>query len=538
MNWPWNELGLSGPASLTEVRRAYAQRLQEVHPEENPEDFQRLHDAYQEARRAAKKATQQAETSVGSPSGAEEPVPQAQAPAPQEEVPPPQEETAQANWDYDALLEEGDREEATRRAAAPTEEEIWTAVDQALNLLYQFWRDQYPRELWHRFFYSRLFFQVKGDPDFLVGLEEFILEHPDLDIEILREIWNVYGCGQRHIPALYRPLQRCLTGEQRELAKKGAKKKRKTAPLLVLLAVVLVIGSVGLRKLHHQRQYAELAHWIEEDFQRPIRDKRVYTEPYLYVPDDEPDLHFSAWRSGERDLSAGTYGYETDFPSAMLKRALSRLERTRAEYYVLENGPRPGDPDADSSAIPVYQLETRHADVPALLAALDQTLNKLETTEAGYALFPPDYTVILSHRGLTWYSWTAPEERFDLAAAQEAYDSLPFLALSYDVRILGLLEEDFGGAEVELSPGGFWEEEAQHFPKRYLVLHAQPTVGGPGRWYILESPLPYLYDLPEECFSPHTALRDLKELRHAATEDRSISSQREMMNLITTLYRG
>lgn len=55
MSWPWSELGLDGPAPLEEVRRAYAQRVKEVHPEEDPEGFQRLHTAYQEARQAARR---------------------------------------------------------------------------------------------------------------------------------------------------------------------------------------------------------------------------------------------------------------------------------------------------------------------------------------------------------------------------------------------------------------------------------------------------------------------------------------------------
>ncbi len=55
MNWPWSELGLDGPASLSEIRHAYAQRLKETHPELDPEGFQRLHRAYQEARRIGKR---------------------------------------------------------------------------------------------------------------------------------------------------------------------------------------------------------------------------------------------------------------------------------------------------------------------------------------------------------------------------------------------------------------------------------------------------------------------------------------------------
>ena len=37
-NWPWEELGLPGPAELPAIRRAYAQRLKQTRPEENPEE--------------------------------------------------------------------------------------------------------------------------------------------------------------------------------------------------------------------------------------------------------------------------------------------------------------------------------------------------------------------------------------------------------------------------------------------------------------------------------------------------------------------
>ena len=56
MSWPWNELGLPGPAGLPDIRSAYAQKLKTAHPEEDPEGFQRLHAAYQEASRQARRA--------------------------------------------------------------------------------------------------------------------------------------------------------------------------------------------------------------------------------------------------------------------------------------------------------------------------------------------------------------------------------------------------------------------------------------------------------------------------------------------------
>ena len=58
MSWPWNELGLPGPAGLPDIRSAYARRLKTTHPEEDPEGFQRLHAAYQEASRRARRARQ------------------------------------------------------------------------------------------------------------------------------------------------------------------------------------------------------------------------------------------------------------------------------------------------------------------------------------------------------------------------------------------------------------------------------------------------------------------------------------------------
>ena len=56
MSWPWSELGLDGPVPLPEIKRAYAQRVKTTHPEDDPEGFQRLHSAYKDACRLAKKA--------------------------------------------------------------------------------------------------------------------------------------------------------------------------------------------------------------------------------------------------------------------------------------------------------------------------------------------------------------------------------------------------------------------------------------------------------------------------------------------------
>ena len=111
MSWPWSELGLSGPANLAQIRHAYAQRLKETHPEEDPEGFQRLHGAYRQACRLAKGAEGKG------PSGPRGQNGKAPRFGPSQPEPGPEEE--KADWDYDELL----RREGIRPRPEPEPEE-------------------------------------------------------------------------------------------------------------------------------------------------------------------------------------------------------------------------------------------------------------------------------------------------------------------------------------------------------------------------------------------------------------------------------
>ena len=105
MSWPWSELGLPGPSDLSAVRHAYAQRLKTTHPEENPEGFQRLHSAFQAASRMARQTRSGGgQTQTPPPRFHREEAARTRSQEPPRE--PPREEDPQ--WDYDALLREGE----------------------------------------------------------------------------------------------------------------------------------------------------------------------------------------------------------------------------------------------------------------------------------------------------------------------------------------------------------------------------------------------------------------------------------------------
>lgn len=78
----WDELGLAPGSTLREVKLAYAKRLKQVHPEDDPAGFQRLREAYETALLLAQGRF------VDPPREAPEPPAPAPAPPPATPAPP------------------------------------------------------------------------------------------------------------------------------------------------------------------------------------------------------------------------------------------------------------------------------------------------------------------------------------------------------------------------------------------------------------------------------------------------------------------
>lgn len=111
MSWPWSELGLDGPCGSGEVKRAYALRVKDVHPEEDPEGFQQLYAAYRTARRIAQAAEQDARMLMAEMECAPAEQRYDYDTLFQEQPVQPAPEAGQAEgFDYDALFSEEDLE--------------------------------------------------------------------------------------------------------------------------------------------------------------------------------------------------------------------------------------------------------------------------------------------------------------------------------------------------------------------------------------------------------------------------------------------
>ena len=278
MSWPWDELGLPGPAGLPDIRSAYAQKLKTTHPEEDPEGFQRLHAAYQEASRRARRA-RYAQTGPEDPpadrpapperrqeapgwnydellEGQEAPNHSPQKPEPQEpewnydellkgEDAPPQEEEAAPEWDFERLFAEGEEEaqEARRRRLedlrhknwaryAPQArqrreldgEDAWPAVLAAVRALELLERCDASPAQWRRFLDSPVFLSVRADMDFVFLLEDFLSQRPDLSPEIRRAVFDAYELQNASRYPAYKPLYRLL-GVKRADTRRAARAK-------------------------------------------------------------------------------------------------------------------------------------------------------------------------------------------------------------------------------------------------------------------------------------------------------------------------
>lgn len=127
--WPYSELGIEATADERAIKRAYAVRLKQNRPDENPQGFQRLHEAYQAALQRCRGSAAAAPAAETSAAPRPLPPPAATAASASQPAPAPPSTPAPVTFDASAFLQE-----AVARADAnePAALRKWLESHQAL----------------------------------------------------------------------------------------------------------------------------------------------------------------------------------------------------------------------------------------------------------------------------------------------------------------------------------------------------------------------------------------------------------------------
>lgn len=450
MSWPWSELGLPGPAELRSIRAAYAERLKTTHPEEDPEGFQRLHAAYQEASRQARRNrpapaenTQTPETSLSR-----------EAPPPPPETPEPRE----PEWDYGALLEE----DADRPPAAPPEE-----TPQAPD--------------WD---FERLFAEGEEEAREARRRRQEALREKDKKEENWFSRWQA------------QPYPR----------------QARVVVFFVLLALSLFVTWSGFAPggdgSPEARWTEQAPQWLEEDYGEPFVHAASQD---IFAPAADPDLYFRASPWGER--SEDWPGYQTNYPHILVKRALEDFARERELDLELASYSHDAG-DAPGAYLLNLPLSGAAEDVAALGELLEDLSRRdwyrvppvNPGSEAEYRTREPvKYTVFLCHKGLAFYE--APsDEGFDTEEALALYAQAGPAFCRYILENSGLAAEHLGEGSYDLQD----RETATIGDGTFFQVRGVEKDTGQARVrYLLASGGSALFCIPEEKMEQIRSVTDL-----------------------------
>lgn len=546
MSWPWSELGLTGPASLPEIRHAYAQQLKTAHPEEDPEGFQRLHSAYRLACRLVRQAPE--------PPAPEPPKPDPDAgyyEAPYARDCEEDESGGESNpleqnpdrlfedrplaeepdWDFDRLFAEGqaERDAAFRRQAEESrrrneagrwgttpearraaEDAAWAAVLTALHALELLESTNAGLPVWKEFFSSPTFWGAKSNLDFVFGLEDFLEDHPDLPPEVRNALFLAYGFEEGPVRMEYRSLYRALGGdERRRLQPKSKKKADPRRLILCLLALVFLFGSVGtflVRSSQPKETWQErICRYMEEDFGRAFLPRNPGEASNLFLPADDPSLIFLAATDGKRDLENGKRGYKTNYTNVLVTRA---MEEFTAEWgYDLTQDSAGGYEGQPGESPGAYYIGMPLTGGDGGIIAMGELLEELKK-EDWYQELPPVFEVQLSYRIWSFYICVPTEEDFDVNYARTVYLSrLGPEMCRHLADWSGVAETDLDGAEhVLLEQGSVLIDGDTFF---WVSALEPPPESGTLAEYFLSADGLNLICVPPEMVSPTLSQQDL-----------------------------
>ena len=491
MNWPWDALGLDGPSSLPEVRRAYAERLKGAHPEEDPEGFQRLHEAYQAARRAARGQACMGTAEIGTdpspvpdfPVEADGPAPG--DPGPVSEGPAPGDPRSVVSgrsapsiplgsapgmeWDYERLFREAeeDRRAADLRAyqVRLLEAAAFLRRVRARHPFLRLRRDRDERRQASRLIALQALFLLTESPEPLGGwrlnckvliadehfqavkydelftacLTAFFREHRELPQTVRDAFFTEYRFASDLRARLwYGPLCRALAGERF--------RRRWRRDLCLTLWMLSIPALLALWMSVSPPWRVRCAGWLREDLGVEIlRSYGWGRAPFTAVwgPDREV-VRFLAVRDGTRDLDAGHVGYRTDLTKVLFSREVASF--ADAQGWEADRAPVRDRDTLDAPEDLFLRLPLTGAGDG--ITALGDLLASL-SGEGWYQALPPDHRLYLCWQGWCFWPYASSDGAFDAEAVRAYYEQ------DLGPALCTVLARETGAAERDLGPGSY-----------------------------------------------------------------------------------
>ena len=513
-NWPWEELGLPGFVELPAIRRAYAERLKETRPDENPEGFQRLHSAYQAACRLARRRGTEAERvaeSDSSQSDGDGDGDSTQSGGDVRKTIPgdiPESEPVR-EWDFERLFAEGAVEERARRfqklwalrrknqfrydiwrptpSRDPAEAALaWVSVVRALSLVEELVSGGAEAPLWNLFCKSELFLYVRNQPDFVFALEDFLRECPEVPEICCQTLFRAYGFETRHAgreyKLLYQLLKERIPNQDGATAKKQSRRpfdgtrSRLLSLLLLVLAALIVNILVDSAVLQgHRREW--VCDWMSEDFGCEFvqAGDREWGKVCVLL-DSRARLHCLARWNGSRDLQQGKRGYVTNYAEVRMSRKIADFAARRDCAIFPER-------DAGDLAAAAENWSEDYLRFPLTgageeISALGDLLSAVKG-EAWYQTLPPEYVLYLCWNDWSFYAYDTRADDFDTTVLRRYYERFFGADLCRIVlEETGIAASDMGEAfslftesgSVRLENRDFFHVvgvEKEHFKPRY-----------------------------------------------------------------------
>lgn len=492
MNWPWSELGLDGPASLEEIHHAYAQRAKVTHPEEDPEGFQRLHQAYQAARRIAKKKGSPADPAAASENTQQKP--EAQHLEPADEA---KEEDAgqQKRWDYEKLLEQEaqkplireepheiehwDYEQLFKEAAQQDETKLrqklqqlsgltnenddWEQVAPALRRMDALRQNGMPLAGWRSFLQSPLFERVRQNESFLFALEDWLKAGPPLEYLARTHLWERLQFPAGKAPEKHRQLKVLLDAPQQTAVYYCSKRRSRPSDRKKAIHLLVVWGFLfgimaGLLlsvtpEVQEQRQWKQLARWLSKDLAMTVEPYKGSVSPkgkgqFRFKAKEMPEFTFVAERDGKRNPVKKGSGYKTNFSNAAFDCRLRQFASENS-YLVSEKTGWHWSKRAMQQVLS-YHLEVPLVDAEKTMAQLDEFYRSLQQ-EPWYQENPPRSKLHFVTSGVIYFTIDPEKGGLDVPAAAEYFKkTAPEGVCGFVLKETGLDQHDFSVEEYAL----------------------------------------------------------------------------------------